>query len=110
MFVLLINFKHKIIRNHLNNCVTTSAADCVSFEVSIIIIILLLKELGSARLRESDILHPISPKTPAPQYQPIDRKKRNRKIEEDNIYSMDGAAQSNEKALSLLFKLVSPTA
>ena len=26
-------------------------------------------------LRESDI-HPISPKTPAPQYQPIDRKKR----------------------------------
>ena len=37
--------------------------------------LLLLKELSSARLGESDI-HPISPKTPAPQYQPIDRKKR----------------------------------
>ena len=35
----------------------------------------LLKKVRSARLRESDV-HPISPKTPAPQYQPIDRKKR----------------------------------
>ena len=33
-------------------------------------ILLLLKEVGSARLRDSDI-HPISPKTPAPKYQPI---------------------------------------
>ena len=49
------------------------------FVTTIIIIILLLKEVGSARLRESDI-HPISPKTPAPQYQPIDRKKRKGKI------------------------------
>ena len=40
--------------------------------------ILLFKKVGSARLRESDI-HPISPKTPAPQYQPIDRKKRREK-------------------------------
>ena len=40
-------------------------------------------------LRESDI-HPISPKTPAPQYQPIDRKKKNWKIVED--YSRDTAA------------------
>ena len=39
--------------------------------------------------RESDI-HPISPKTPAPQYQPIDRKKRKRKIVED--YSSERAA------------------
>ena len=38
-------------------------------------LLLLLKKAGSARLRESEI-HPISPKTPAPQYQPIDRKKR----------------------------------
>ena len=38
-------------------------------------LLLLLKKVGSARLRESDI-HPISPKTSAPQYQPIDRKKR----------------------------------
>ena len=32
--------------------------------------LLLLKEVGIARLRESDI-HPISQKTPAPQYQPV---------------------------------------
>ena len=40
-------------------------------------------------LLESDI-HPISPKTPAPQYQPIDRKKRKGKRVED--YSRDRAA------------------
>ena len=44
--------------------------------------LLLLKEVGSARLRDSG-MHPISPKTPAPQYQPIDRKKRKGKIVED---------------------------
>ena len=41
------------------------------------------------RLRESDI-HPISPKTTAPQYQPLDRNKRKVKIVED--YSSDRAA------------------
>ena len=50
--------------------------------------ILLLKKVGIARLRESGI-HPISPKTPAPQYQPIDRKKRKGKKIED--YSRDRA-------------------
>ena len=39
--------------------------------------------------RETDI-HPISPKTPALQYQPIDRKKRKRKRVED--YGRDRAA------------------
>ena len=41
--------------------------------------------VGSARLREDDIqfIHPISPKTPDPQYQPIDIKKRKRKRVED---------------------------
>ena len=47
-----------------------------------------------ARLRESDI-HPISPKTPAPQYQPINRKKRKGKIVED--YSRDRAAWPTKK-------------
>ena len=42
-------------------------------------ILLLLNEVGSARLRESGI-YPISPKTPDPQYQLIDRKKRKGKI------------------------------
>ena len=51
--------------------------------------LLILKKIGSARLRESDI-HPISRKTIAPQYQPIDRKKRKGKIVED--YSRDRAA------------------
>ena len=35
------------------------------------LLLLLLKNVGSARLRESDA-HPISQKTPAPQYQPPD--------------------------------------
>ena len=55
----------------------------------ILLLLLLIKKVGSARLRERDI-HPISPKTPAPQYQPIDRKKRKRKRLED--YSRDRAA------------------
>ena len=53
------------------------------------IFLLLLKKDGSAWLRESDI-HPISPKTPAPQYQTIDKKKRKGKRVEDN--SRDRAA------------------
>ena len=51
--------------------------------------LLFKKKVSSARLGESDI-HPISPKTPAPQYQPIDRKKRKGKRVED--YSRDRAA------------------
>ena len=47
------------------------------------------KKVESARLRESGI-HPISLKTPAPQYQPVDRKKRRGKRVED--YSRDRAA------------------
>ena len=54
-----------------------------------IIIIIIKKKVDSARLRESDI-HPISPRTPAPQYQPIDRKKRKGKRVED--YSRDREA------------------
>ena len=55
----------------------------------LILLLLSLKKVGSGRLGESDI-HPISPKTPAPQYQPIDRKKRKGKRVED--YSRDKAA------------------
>ena len=54
-----------------------------------VLLLLLLKKVGSARPSESDI-HPISPKTPAPQYQPIDRKKRKGKRVEN--YSRDRAA------------------
>ena len=43
---------------------------------------LLVKEIRSARKGESDI-YPISPKTPASQYQPIDEKKTNEKIVDD---------------------------
>ena len=55
----------------------------------ILLLFYYLKKVGSARLRESGI-HPLSPKTPAPQYQPIDRKKRKGKKVED--YSRDRAA------------------
>ena len=51
--------------------------------------IIIIKKGSSARLRESDE-HPISPKTPAPQYQSIDRKKRKGKRVED--YSRNRAA------------------
>ena len=54
-----------------------------------ILLLLLLKKVGSARPRESDI-HPVSLKTPPPQYQPIDRKKIKGKTVED--YSRDRAA------------------
>ena len=62
---------------------------CPMFCPSLLLLLLLFKKVGSARLRESDI-HPISPKTLAPQYQPIDRKKRKGKRVED--YSRDRAA------------------
>ena len=55
----------------------------------LLLLLLLLKEVGSARPTERYI-HPISPKTPAPQYQFIDRKKGNGKIVEG--YSKDRAA------------------
>ena len=42
----------------------------------------LSKKVGCARLRESD-MHPISPKTTAPQNKPIDRKNRKGKRVED---------------------------
>ena len=64
-------------------------------------LLLLLNKVGSARLRESD-MHPISPKTTAPQYKPIDRKKRKGKIVEH--YSSDSAAKVNKKALPVLKK------
>ena len=71
-----------------------------------LLLLLLLKKVSSARLRDSDV-HPISPKTPAPQYQPIDRKKRKGKRVED--YSRDTAAEANKEALALLLKPTSPT-
>ena len=41
----------------------------------LLLLLLLLKKIGNARLGEGDC-HPISPKTPAPHYQPIEEKKR----------------------------------
>ena len=55
----------------------------------LLLLLLLVKKVGGARLRESDI-HSISPKTSAPQYQSIDRKKRKGKRVQD--YSRDRAA------------------
>ena len=77
-----------------------------SIKFKLLLLIFLLKEVGSATLRESDV-HPFSPKTPAAQYQPIDRKKRKGKIVE--YYSTDRAADANKKALALLLKAGSLT-
>ena len=57
--------------------------------LSQIIIIIIKKRSAVQGGGESDI-HPFSPKTPAPQYQPIDRKKRKGKRVEH--YSRDRAA------------------
>ena len=75
-------------------------------KILLLLLLLLFKKGSSARLGESDI-HPLSPKTPAPQYQPIDRKKRKVKRVED--YSRDRAAQANKEAQDLLLKPASPT-
>ena len=48
-----------------------------------LLLLLLLKEVGSERLGGAD-LHPIIPQTPAPKYQPLDRKKRKGRIVESN--------------------------
>ena len=70
--------------------IATSTDDDMANTMAItLLLLLLLKKVGCARLRESDI-YPISPKTPTPQYQRIDRKKRKGKIVED--YSRDKAA------------------
>ena len=78
----------------------------VSLFTGITILLLLLKKIGSARLRESDV-HSISPKSPTPQYQPIDRKKRKGKRVKE--YSRDRAAYANKEALTLPLKPTSPT-
>ena len=67
----------------------TSVNPASTFHLLLLLLLLLLKKVSSARLGDSDI-HPMSSKTPAPQYQPIDRKKRKGKRVED--YSRDRAA------------------
>ena len=44
-------------------------------ERKLLLLLLLLKKIGNVRPGEGDC-HPISPKTPAPHYQPIEEKKR----------------------------------
>ena len=55
-----------------NTVITTSHA---AKGASNSIIIIVIKKIGNARPGKGD-LHPISPKTPAPHYQPIEEKKR----------------------------------
>ena len=71
----------------------------------LLLLLILIKEDGSARLRESDI-HPLSLKTRTAQYQPIDIKKRKGRDRVD--YSRDRAAYVNKKALALLLKPANP--
>ena len=67
---------HRHTTSRKTGMIDTANVACMS-DISL----LLLKKFSSARLRKS----PISPKTPAPQYQPIDRKKRKGKIVEDIV-------------------------
>ena len=72
----------------LANCDIGTSHECETVGLKNIIIIF-IKKGQRARLREIDV-HPINPKTTAPQYQPIDRQKRKGKRVED--YSRDRAA------------------
>ena len=71
--------------------------------IIIIIIIIIINKMWAVQGWE----RVISPKTSAPQYQPIDTKKRKGKGVED--YSRDRAVTANKKALALLLKPASPT-
>ena len=64
-----------------------------------IIFIIIIKR-GRQCTDERERYTPYQSEDPAPQYQPIERKKRNGKIVED--YCRDRAALANEKALTLL--------
>ena len=66
----------------------SAISECYSVSRDLFCQTLLFKKVDSARLRESDI-HPIGPKTPAPQYQPTERKTKGKRVEE---YSRDRAA------------------
>ena len=56
-------------------CLSVTLLIVDPWQYYVLLLLLLLKEVGNARLGESD-WHPISPKTPTPQHQPIERKKR----------------------------------
>ena len=76
----------------MQNALITLAVDAMISKnkgAILLLLLLLIKKVSSARLGENDI-HSITPKTPAPQYQPIDRKKGKGKRVED--YSRDRAA------------------
>ena len=116
LIILKIILKFIIVRNYyfcknplrcrVQLCLVILRFRHILNEWSLLLLLLLLKKVGSARLRERDI-HPISPKTPPSQYQPIDRKKRKGKRVED--YCRDRVASGNKKALALLLKPASPT-
>ena len=79
-FVILVIFE--IFYRHIGKNLFLSLFD-KAYSNNLEVFLLLLKKVGSARLRES-VIHLISLKTPAPQYQPIDRKTRKGKRVEDN--------------------------
>ena len=74
---------------HACNTIYNTRKKLFTLLLLLLLLLLLFEKVDSARRRESDI-HPISPKTPTSQYQPIDRKKRKEKRVED--YTRDRAA------------------
>ena len=55
--------------------------DYIVLLLLLLLLLLLFKKASNARLGESDWRH-ISAKTPAPQYQPIEEKKRKKTVED----------------------------
>ena len=87
-----------------NNTNKFSTFNCEEIiQISLLLLLLLLENVGSARLRESDI-HPITPRTTAPQYQLTNRQKEEKgKISRILLYR-GRPAFTNKKALTLLLK------
>ena len=56
-------------------CNTTKSIVTYDYAFPTLVLLLLLKKIGNARPGEGDC-HPMSPKTPATHYQPIEEKKR----------------------------------
>ena len=73
--------------------------------IQLLLLVVVVKEVGNAMLQFSD-LHPISPKTPAPQLQPIEENTRKGKQQKTKRERADSA---NNKALDLPLEPTSPT-
>ena len=72
---MLINFHISLITKRFLRSFDRHSDKTVTLSELLLLLLLLLKNIGNARPGEGDC-HPISQKTPAPHYKPIEEKKR----------------------------------